>query len=104
MFIKRKPGCFGCGVDEKLSRRHMCAKCEWAISQRNSMDGQRLENKIKGDEIKHLNSCLNVCEDTSRKAKEAAHIEQLILVEENIRLRRNLIKTHHELIKLRAVE
>ena len=70
----------------------MCNWCEWAISQAHDLNAQKLESEIKADEIKHLNQCLTACQTTAAQAKEAAHIEHMVLIEENARLRSNLIK------------
>jgi len=99
-----EPACYGCGTTAvKLSRKGMCNWCEWAISQAHDLNAQKLENEIKADEIKHLNQCLTNCQTTAAQAKEAAHLETLVLVEENARLRSNLIKAWRKIKTLESI-
>ena len=103
MFARAEPACVACGVVAKLSRKQMCNMCEWAISQRHTLNAQLLENEIKADEIKHLNKCLTNVETLAAQAKEAAHLEKMVLIEENARLRSNLIKAWRKIKELQAV-
>ena len=94
MMFARKPACLGCGdTGVKLSRKHMCNTCTWAISQRMNMEARSLENAIKGDEIKRLNDQL-----------EAEKLAHQILVEENVLLRSDLIKAYRKIRTLTLVD
>ena len=101
---KVEPSCFGCGVVAKLSRKGMCNHCEWAISQAHDLNSQKMEIAIRSNEIKHLNDCLTACQTTAAQAKEAAHIEHMVLIEENARLRSNLIKAWRRIKTLEGVK
>jgi hypothetical protein len=106
MFASKDPACKNptCRAVEKLSMSGYCSECSWALSQRHMLLGQQLENEMKADEIKHLNKCLKACEVTGKELVESSHINQAVLVEENVRLRANLIKAHHKLVALRTVK
>jgi hypothetical protein len=92
-----------CRAQVKLSQAGYCAACAWALSQRNTLNDQLLENQIKADEIKHLNTCLAECEARGIELQESTHTNQTVMIEENIRLRASLIKACAKLRGLRSV-
>ena len=92
--IKYIPHCLGCGAEnQKLSMKSMCSKCEWAISQRDDLDGVRLENKVKSEELKSIQDRI-----------ESTILEGAILLERNGELRAELVKAHRRIKSLEAVK
>jgi len=81
-----------CRAETKLSMAGFCATCDWALSQRHELEGQRIENEIKADALKQMDATV-----------EAAAIESKILFERNVKIRADLIKAFRRIQTLESV-
>ena len=112
---KHDPECYGCGKVDKLSRKGFCSMCEWAISQRNDLAGQKLENEIKSDALRQLDEQIekerilaeykiSAAQQSERDTIKAAGLEGQILIERNAKLRADLIKAFRKIKTLEGVK
>ena len=113
-FKKVEPQCFGCGKKEKLSRRHMCAECEWAISQRKDLGKSKRETEDAISALQKLDETAEVIKvkaeiDVNRARQhekdiiKAASIEAKIYTEQNIRIRAQLARAFRKIHTLESV-
>jgi hypothetical protein len=117
MFGLRRLSCClnpDCGEETKLSQAGYCSACTWALSQRITLDAQRVENEIRqeamellDDELEKANIRVELAQVAARHREQdiikAAKLEGQILLERNVKLRAELTKAFRKIRKLEVV-
>ena len=93
-----------CKAETKLSMAGYCADCAWALSQRKELGAARAEADIATAALRDLDDAVSFAEAKVGDTIRAAKIEGQILLERNIKLKADLVKSYRKIKQLEVAE